>query len=799
MDALHELRVVEIGEDLASAYATKLLADLGAQVVKLEPPMGDALRQWGPFPRDRPDPERSGLFRYLNTNKRSIALDLATPAGVRDALALLTGADLLLESNRPGWLEERGLGPAALASVNPRLALVRISPFGQSGPYRDLPTTDFVTQAAGGWVSSHGLPSATPVGVGGRIPELMTATFAAIAALSAVRAARDRDEMTTVDVAEMECLVGTMPYPMLWAETLLKLGMPPPQKRRTPIPGVLRCRDGWVGVNALTAQNWDDCCTLFEVPEFAGMMHDIQSGKPAEAEFYTKIQPWLDEHTVEEIVTLGQAFRIPTISVGNGETLPRLPQLAERPFFTREPELGFLQPSFPYRLSRTPARLRSPAPRLDQHGAEIRRNPWPERSTPVVGRKRGAPSTLPFSGLRVLDLGIFWAGPYLGMYLATLGADVLKIESIQRPDGYRFTQTFTQLGEDYYEHSTSFQSSNLGKRGLTLDLTREEGRALFRRLVATADVVLENFSPRVMENFGFDYPQLCAIKPDVIMLRMPGFGLEGPWRDYVGWALVIEQATGMSWVTGHPDGPPLSPGGFVDCGVAMHAGVALQAALAHRERTGEGQLIELAQLEMGACLTAEQVIDFSLNGRIQSRTGNRDREMAPQGAYACRDEAWVALSVRDNADWQRLLTLLGSPEWTRAPDLATAAGRRAHHDDLDRRLAEWAREHDADELVAKLREQSIPAARCLVATRMYGEPHLEARNYYQAIEHPRSGLRRYPVWPLRFSFGPEAPYRRAAPTLGQHNDEILGGELGLSAEELAELREKQIIGEHMRR
>src|SRR5690606_23317065 len=145
----------------------------------------------------------------------------------------------------------------------------------------------------------------------------------------------------------------------------------------------------------------------------------------------------------------------------------------------------------------------------------------------------------------------------------TLGADVLKIESIQRPDGYRFTQTFTQLGEDYYEHSTSFQSSNLGKRGLTLDLTREDGRALFRRLVETADVVLENFSPRVMENFGFDYPQLREIKPDVIMLRMPGFGLEGPWRDYVGWALVIEQATGMSWVTGHPDGPPLSPGGFV--------------------------------------------------------------------------------------------------------------------------------------------------------------------------------------------------------------------------------------------
>jgi crotonobetainyl-CoA:carnitine CoA-transferase CaiB-like acyl-CoA transferase len=385
------------------------------------------------------------------------------------------------------------------------------------------------------------------------------------------------------------------------------------------------------------------------------------------------------------------------------------------------------------------------------------------------------------------------------MYLATLGADVIKIESVQRPDGYRFTQTFAQLGEDYYEHSTTYQSSNLGKRNLTLDLSRPEGRDLLRRLAATADVVLENFSPRVMENFGLDYPRLREIKPDVVMIRMPGFGLEGPWRDFVGWALVIEQVTGMSWITGHPDGPPLGPGGFIDCAVSMHAGVALQAALAHRDRTGEGQLIELAQIETGACLTAEQVIDFSMNGRVQERTGNRDRAMAPQGAYPCRDEAWIALSVRDDADWQRLVALLGEPGWARSPELATVAGRRARHDEIDEGLAAWTRERDADELVSELCSSRIPAARCLVATRMYGEPHLEARGYYQAIEHPRSGVRRHPVWPLRFSFGPHPHYRGPAPTLGQHNDEILGGELGLSAEELAELRATAVIGERMRR
>jgi crotonobetainyl-CoA:carnitine CoA-transferase CaiB-like acyl-CoA transferase len=799
MDALHELRVVEIGEDVACAYATKLLADLGADVVKIEPPEGDSLRRYGPFPGDRPDPEASGMFRYLSANKRSIALDLRTPDGVRCALEVVAGADILVESGRPGRLERLGLGPDDLLRASPRLAVVRISPFGQTGPYRDLETTDLVTQAAGGWVSSHGLPSAKPVRVGGRIPEYLTGTFAAAAALSALAAARDRGAGVTVDVSEMECLVGTLPYPMLWAETLLKLGMPPPQKRRTPIPGALRCRDGWVGVNALTAQNWSDCCTLFEVPEFAGVQNDIQSGRPVEADFYAKIQPWLDEHTVEEIVTLGQAFRIPTISVGNGETLARLPQLVERPFFTTDPELGSLQPSFPYRLSRTPARTRRPAPRLDQDGPAIRRAPWPRRADGADAAPRNATRDLPFRGLRVLDLGTFWAGPYVGMYLATLGADVIKIESVQRPDGYRFTQTFAQLGEDYYEHSTTYQSSNLGKRNLTLDLSREEGRALLRRLVGTADVLLENFSPRVMENFGCGYEALRSIKRDLIMIRMPGFGLEGPWRDYVGWALVIEQVTGMSWITGHPDGPPLGPGGFIDCAVSMHAGVALQAALVHRERTGEGQLIEIAQIETGACLTAEQVMDFSMNGRVQERTGNRDRELAPQGAYPCRDDAWVALSVRDDAEWERFAAVVGEPAGTRPAELAAAPGRRSRHDLLDEHIAAWTRERDADEVVRLLRAERIPAARCLVATRMYGEPHLEARGYYQAIKHPRSGVRRHPVWPLRFSFGPHPHYAGPAPTLGQHNDEILGGELGLSSEELAALRATHVIGERMRR
>ncbi len=802
MEALRDLRVVEIGGDIACAYATKLLADLGADVVKIEPPGGDPLRRWGPFEGGRPDPERSGLFRYLHANKRSIVLDLDEEPDRDKARALVSGADLLVESGPAGDLERRGLGPAELRAAGLRLAIVRISPFGQSGPYCDLEATDLVVQAAGGWVSAHGLPGSPAVRVGGRIPEYLAGSFAATAALTATRAARDRADVVSVDVSIMECLVGTLPYPMLWAETLARMGMPPPQKRRTPLPGVLRCKDGWVGVNVLTAQQWTDTCNLFEVPGFADQQKDIQSDLPIAGDFFAAIQPWLDAHTADEIVTLGQAFRIPTVWIGTGDTLERFAQFRERPFYIDEPDGSWRRPGFPYRLGRTPARVRSRAPRLGEHTESLAR-PWGERERPEstvrTARPHGRSDVpgLPFRDLRILDLGTFWAGPYVGMYFATHGADVIKVESVQRPDGFRFSQTYPQLGDDYYEHSTTYQGSNHGKRDLTLDLRDEEARALLLRLVADADVVIENFSPRVMENFGLTYETLAAAKPDLILVRMPGFGLEGPWRDYVGWATVIEQASGMTWVTGHPDGPPLNPGGFIDCGVSMHVGVAVQAALTHRDRTGEGQQIEVAQLETGACFTPEQVIEHTMNAHVLGRLGNRDRDMAPQGAYPTADDSWVALSVRDDADWAALVEILGRPPWALAPGLDSLEGRRREHDALDRHLETWTRTRPAAEVVALLRERRIPVAEPLVATRMYGEPQLEARGYYQTLRHPRSGERRYPVWPIRFSYGPEPAFASVAPTLGQHNAEILGDELGLGEKDLERLRDASIIGDKM--
>jgi crotonobetainyl-CoA:carnitine CoA-transferase CaiB-like acyl-CoA transferase len=394
------------------------------------------------------------------------------------------------------------------------------------------------------------------------------------------------------------------------------------------------------------------------------------------------------------------------------------------------------------------------------------------------------------------------------MYLGALGADVIKLESVQRPDGFRFSGAFPQEGDDYYDRSGIWQATNLNKRDLTLDLTRPEGRELLERLVPRADVVIENFSARVVDQFGLGYGRLRALRPDIVMVRMPGFGLEGPWRDYVGWAMGIEQASGMCAVTGEPD-RPMNPGGFLDPVIGMHAAVAIQAALEHRQRTGEGQMIEIAQLEVGANLTVEQVIDWSLNRRLAHRESNRDRRFAPQGVYPCAPDTegsgpadlpppgdWVAISVRDDADWDGLVRALDEPDWARAPELARADGRRERHDELDDRLARWTTGRPADEVVARLRGRGVPVARQVRVDRLYDEPQLIARDYYQALDALKTGTRRYPGWPMQFSFL-ERPHRFGPPSLGQHNREILHGELGLDDETLRRLEAEQIIGDRL--
>jgi crotonobetainyl-CoA:carnitine CoA-transferase CaiB-like acyl-CoA transferase len=764
---LNGLRVIEIANEISGPYCGKLFVDLGADVTKIEGPEGDSLRRWGPFPGGKLDPDRCGLFEYLNVGKRRAAA----------ARALIGDADVLIDALAPGTLDQSGLGVDALQDINPSLVVVRISNFGQHGPFRDRVATSLTLQAASGWVSPRD-PDRPPVQAGARIAEYVAGGYAALGALTALRIA-SRSRVTEVDVSVFEALLSTLPYPMLMAERMRALGLPY-NIRSSPMLGVVRAGDGWVGINCLTGQHWLDVCAMLELPEFGEQQYAIMMGGPERAEFFEAAKPWLSERTVAEIVEISQALRIPAAPVADGATVLECPQWVKREFFVDAGGEGwsFRRPGPAFRLSKPPAISASA-----QAGGV-----WPAAEI--------ADPSLPFAGLKVLDLSTFWAGGYLTCYLGAFGADVVKVESIQRPDGFRYSGAFPHEGDDWYERGALWQATNLNKRDITLDLTSQPGRELARRLAAQADVVVENFSPRVVEQFELDYPSLAALRPDVIMVRMPGFGLEGPWRDYVGWALNIEQISGMSAATGYADGPPCNVQGPADPIVGVHAGVALLAALEHRRRTGEGRLIEVAQIEVAAAVTAEPVIEYSMNGIVRPRDGNRERGYC-QGVYPTdADDVWVALSVRDDHDWSALVDAMGRPGLLEDERFATGHRRAAAHDEFDQVVAAWTRTQSSANIVAALQERDMAAEEVIKPEGMYDVPQLDAREYYEVYQRPITGRHRYPGWPFRITPGPTRHHRFAPPTLGQHNDEILSG-LGLSRDELAALRRDRVIGERV--
>ncbi len=781
------LRVVDFSTEIAGPYCSKLLVDAGADVIKVEPTGGDPLRRWTASKTALPEGEDGALFRYLNASKRSIALDLERAPGRDEALELAASADLVIESFGPGAFERIGMGLDILRARRPALSLVSISPWGGTGPWADRPCTEFTLQAATGSSGSRGLHDRTPVAAGGRLGEWIAGSFAAVGAIGAWLSARNTGAGQHVDVSMFEAMLLCMTV----YHDLSGQWVDGPLPRSIEIPSIEPAKDGWVGFCTITGQQWQDFCNMLGRPDVADdeTFLDGKSRMERLAFMQEMIHSWTRERSVDEIVETASLLRIPVAPVGNGRTLPEMDHLVERGVFIENPA-GFIQPRTPYLLEKAALRPLGSAPRLDEHAREIR------SELPTAGRVeragRGA-AALPLDGLRVVDLSAFWAGPFATACLADLGADVVKIESIQRPDGMRFAGAIRK--DKLWERSPVFHGANPGKRDVTLKLDSEKGQALLRRLVERADVVIENYSVRVLENFGLGWDTIRAWNPRAVMLRMPAFGLDGPWRDRTGFAMTIEQVSGLAWMTGYEDLPLVVRGACDPIG-GMHAVFALLMALEDRKRTGEGQLVELPLLEVALNVAAESVIEESAYGVLLSRAGNRGPVSAPQGLYPCADpDEYLALAVATDEQWRALRQVLGDPEWARDPVYDDAAGRRAGHDALDEGIATWLASRKRSDAEGALLAAGIPAQAVINAHYVMPNPQLEHRRFYQTMEHPVTGETRYPGLPMRFSALGHALHRSPPPTLGQHNDEILAGELGLSKEELDALREEKIIGD----
>lgn len=786
--------VVELSTGIAGAYCTKLLADGGAEVVKVEPPQGDPLRRWSASGAAIAPGADGALFGYLAGSKRSVVADPAAEDDIALVDGLLAAADAVVWSGGSKVAECRGFTPAAIHRRHPHLTVASITPFGLEGPWHDRPATEFTLQAWSGGIIGLGRGEAdrAPVYVGGQVGEYLAGAYAS-AAMLASRYGRTGDgpgELLDLSKLETQILCLTY-YPVTYFEML---GRPWRDARRVTVPGVARAKDGLVDVGCGTAQQWFDLCAMIGHPEWIDEDSDLTITERATLNA-DEIYAWFEANTVDEIRELATAFRIPNAPVANGANIASLDQFRERGSFVQNPGGGFQQPGHPYRLS--PARLRppQPAPRLGEHTAHYRAADLVPRPRPT-----GSANRLPLSGIRVLDMTTFWAGPCCTHLLAMLGAEVIHVESTRRPDGTRLIAGVPVTEPQWWEKSPIFAALNTNKKGLTLDLQSPRGRELLRRLISTCDVVVENFTPRVLDQMGLDFAAVQAIRPDIVLARMPGFGLQGPWRDNPAFAYVIEAAAGLTWLTGYADRTPYDPYSVGDPNAGVHAANALLLALEHRRRTGQGVFVEAAMVDAALSIAAEQVVEWSAFGALLERAGNRGPAAAPQNLYRSADidefgrrDSWVAVAVCTDEQWGSLCAAIGSPSWATDPRLATAQGRREHHDLIDEGLAAWCERRSADEIISALWGAGVPVAKVMQPHRQAELEQLAFRGFFEEVDHPVNGPARLSTVPMRSSAGPSKFHTQHAPLLGQHNHELLA-ELGCSDAEIADLEACGVIG-----
>lgn len=410
-------------------------------------------------------------------------------------------------------------------------------------------------------------------------------------------------------------------------------------------------------------------------------------------------------------------------------------------------------------------------------------------------------SILPLTGLRVLDFAQVYAGPTATRLLSDLGADVIKVEGLRRMDITRnFIMPENTAAEDYWNTAAYFLFRNGGKRSLTLDFSEEsggDGLDIVKKLIPHCDVVAESFTPRVMAKFGLDYRSLTAIRPDIIMISMSGYGQDGPWRDFSAYGMGLEPASGISSITGYESGDPLRTGiSFTDPYSGIVGAGAVLSALVYRRQSGKGQYIDLSEQEAAIPVVGHALMDYAMNGRAPKRIGNRSHWFAPQGCYRCSgQDDWLVITVRDDAEFAALAQAMGHPEWAADPRFADNALRMANHDALDVLIGAWTSGRGHLEVMRTLQAAGVLAAAVLNPKEVLLDEHLRERGFFDRVDTGNHGVRPAPhQLGAKFSAF-EMDSARRAPGLGEHNHEVLSGLLVMSDDEISGLKEKGVIGD----
>jgi crotonobetainyl-CoA:carnitine CoA-transferase CaiB-like acyl-CoA transferase len=773
MQMLSDITVLELGGRVSTGYCGKLLVDAGAEVVRLERDQGDPLRTSEP-----------GYAAFLHAGKRSIS---AAPGQQPAALLAELVADahaIICDDDEPGILEQ----VESLRVRNSRLIVVVVSDYGTDGPYAGRPATELTLQSEAGLALLHPTGDRPPVVAGAELGELTGAASAAIGvvtALLSIEADSDQDGID-VDVSRYESLLATLQYP--W----LNVQIPdhdPYVLPQSAVPGIEQASDGWVCVVCVTGPQWADFKKMAGVPELDVPRYETLGHRVVLRDEVTPlIRRFTMRHTVDELVELGARHRVPIVPVATPENIASVPPYATRGTFVRNASGGFVQPASPFRDG---SEQPPPAP-LGAVGAANGR--------PIgVNRRRQVPTggagdaRLPLRGLRVLEFGTFQAGPLVARNLAALGADVVKVEAVGRPDLIRLIGVQATFNR-YWDRGAPFVGTNLGKRTVTADLTQPEGLRIVKRLIERSHLVLDNFLPRVLDERGLDYAGVRQLRPDVIMMRLPAWGLSGPWRDRPGFTYSVNATCGLSELTGYPDGDPVMTGTIIDPIASLMSTFIALAAIRRQLRTGGGGMLEVALCDVATQLTARAVIAASSGGPVLTRAANHDPHIAPQGIYRGADGGWLAVSIATQEQWSAFAGLADNESWAKDKRFDTALGRVAQAGELDERLAAFCATAPAGQLIAQLREHGIAAAPLNTAEAAYTDPQLLFRGRVLQLDHPVIGTVSYLGLPIRYSHDPVASWPSASPVFGEHNSEILT-ELGYSAEQIQALLDAKAIGD----
>jgi crotonobetainyl-CoA:carnitine CoA-transferase CaiB-like acyl-CoA transferase len=767
---LDDIFILDLTDEEAG-FCAKLLADLGATVIKIESPKGD--------------PSRTGLsFTYCNTNKLGIVLDLETPEGIRSFRNLIHRSDILIENWDPGRQKPLHLNYQKLRRMNPGLIHISITGFGRSGPKQAYSSHDVVAAAFGGQMFITGTPSGPPVNLDGRQTGYVASLFGANAALLALRKRKLTGKGCSVDISIQEAVASTLDPVMIdYFDNGRIVGRHGHRDRNDSFT-VFPCKDGYI--LATIHRNWEP---LLELMAAEGKAKDLMKAKWQQASYREKhhdrivkaIGEWTQSHSKWDLFELGQALQFPWAPIASPMEVLKSPQLHARRFFTypampeTNPRIPI--PGLPYKFSGFAPSPPKPAPLQGEHTQKVLKSlsdgDSQSRTTQEIRPRASIKAGNILKGIRILDLTRMLSGPYATRILGDFGAEIIKVQS-------RLTAHGAERNGTPY-----FRAWNRNKRSLSLNLSRPEARDLFLELTSISDVVVENFSPRVLENWGLTYECLKKTKPNLIMASISAMGQTGTWRNFVGYAPTFHALSGLLSVGSRSANAPIHIGhAYGDVIAGLYAALAILASIEHRDATGEGQYIDLSAYEALCTLLGPTLMEAASARTRRSRNCScDDLSKTLTGCYPCKGaDRWCVLSIADEKKWRAFCRISGIPE-LRLLRFSSFASRKTHRTQLDALISQCTSRYKAETIVRCLQEAGVPAGVVQNARDLAKDNHLAARNFFVSFNSPEFGTRisdRSALWPCREKHSGWKP----APQLGADNRYVLSHLLGYSEAQL---------------